>query len=535
MGKERGGIGKRGNALNSIAAFLLLIGLLVFVHELGHFLVAKWCGVRVEKFALGFGPALAGFTYGETEYKICLLPLGGYVKMSGETEEPAAIVENIAGGAQTPFRKGDRITAVEGVSATPQSRWKEVVLSLRENPGLRKITVERDGKEMELTAGYGHLKSLDAYFESEYPRSFSKKSVARRMSIVTAGPLMNFALPFVLLPAAFMAGMYVPAHTEYEPVVRRVADWGENGKLLKGDRIISVNGKTVENWGEVSAIAGAGADDVSVEIERKGGRIRVQTSRESLKPELAAEPHAAVVGEVAVGSPAYKAGIKSGDMIESVGGEKIRDWSRMANIIRQSAGEKLELSVVRKGERLKIHLVPSVPPGGRNAVIGITMHREQTLKRFGFAESVVSGVKRAARMTAEVVSLFFGFLLSVIGGEMSFGEIGKSVAGPLFIAKMSGAVAQQGIANLLVFASFISINLAIVNLLPIPVLDGGHLVYLTIESFRGKPLSRATLETVQRIGFFILIAIMLIATYNDISNLRGEIMDWLGGLGGIIG
>ncbi len=518
--------------MSSITAFLFMIGVLVFAHELGHFLIAKWCGVRVEKFSLGFGPALIGFTYGETEYKICVLPLGGYVKMSGEGNEPAVFVENT--GGKTPFEKGDRITFIEGISLTPQSRWGEIVSSLRPNPGAREVVVERNDSEVRLKAGYGEFKSLDAYFESEYPRSFSKKSVARRMSIVTAGPVMNFALPFILVPLAFMAGISVPSYTESEPVVRVAAGKEESG-IRKGDRIVVIDGKRVEKWSEVSSALRRAPADVPVEIERNGRQVSIKVPKKAVAPELVAEPREAVVDGVANLSPAHKAGLESGDKITALDGKKIRDWDQMARIIRQNGGKELELSVVREGKTVKTSVVPVTNPGTGAAVIGITMRRDETLKKFGLVESITEGTRRAAQIVTQTVSLFFSLLFSLIGGKISLGEVGKTVAGPLFIAKMSGAVAQQGISSLLIFASFISVNLAVVNLLPIPVLDGGHVVYLTIESVRGKPLSRSTLETAQRVGFSFLIAIMLIATYNDISNLWEEITGWFGGLGRLIG
>lgn len=517
--------------MTSIAAFLFLIGLLVFVHELGHFLAAKRCGVRVEQFSLGFGPALAGFTRGETEYKICALPFGGYVKMSGEGGEPGVFVEGVADGAETPFEKGDRITLIGGVPLTPESRWKDVVSQLRKNPAPREVVVERKNSEKRFRAGYREMKALDAHFEGEYPRSFSTKTVAQRLSIVTAGPLMNFALPFLLLPAALMAGMQVPAHTESEPVVRRSAAVRDGKPLiLKGDRIVRMDGKPVKTWGEVSRALGGGGAEVAVEVEREGGRVTLEVARKSLAPEDMAEPREPVVGGVADGSPAHRAGLQTGDRIAAVGGEEVREWGQMAAIIRRSAGKELELSVVRGGETLTKRVVPQGVPGGEYGFMGVTMKTDTVFKRFGFAESITGGIKRAADMTKTVVSLFFGFLFAVFGGEMSLAQAGKNLAGPLFIAKTSGVMAQQGLASLLVFASFISVNLAVVNLLPIPVLDGGHVVHLAIEAVRGKPLSRATLETAQRIGFLLLIAVMLMATYNDIANLWGSAAGRLGDL-----
>ncbi len=521
--------------MSSITAFLFIIGLLVFVHELGHFLVAKWCGVRVEKFSLGFGPTLLSFTRGETEYKICALPFGGYVKMSGEGEEPHILVENIGKAEKTPFEKGDRIISIEGTEIMPESCWREIIGSLRGLEGSREVVVERRNSKVVLKAGYPEMEPLEAYSESEYPRSYSQKSVLRRLSIVTAGPLMNFILPFVLLPVALMAGIYVPSYTESEPFVRRVENGGGKSAIRKGDKIVSIDGKRVKKWTDVSSALKAADETVEVEIERPDGRVLVKSPKKNLAPGLIAEERVAVVGSVAPGSPAYRAGIKPRDRIVSIGNEKISGWDDMARVIMRSEGRKLDLKLEREGKIVLVSAVPVLSPETGMGIIGITMKREETFRKFGVVESVVMGFKRAASMLAEIVSLFFGFLFSLIGGEISLGQAGKSVAGPLFIAKMSGAMAQKGIASLLIFASFISVNLGLVNLLPIPILDGGHVVYLSIEAARRKPLARATLEITQKMGFSLLIAIMLIATYNDVLNLWEEITSWVKNLGGLIG
>ncbi|QMU56647.1 MAG: RIP metalloprotease RseP [Candidatus Mycalebacterium zealandia] len=520
--------------MSSLTAFLLLIGLLVFVHEMGHFLVAKWCGVRVEQFSLGFGPTILSFTRGETTYKICLLPLGGYVKMTGESDEGGAFVENISGGAKTPFEKGDTILSIDGADIAPDSSWKEIVNSLRGKDAPGETVVRRNNSEMLIKASGEDFERIEAYSGDEFPRSFSRKSVSRRMAIVTAGPLMNFLLPFILIPVAFLAGVYVPAYLESEPVVVRIAD-GADKAVRKGDKIVSVNGGTVKKWRDVSS-ALSGKDGVArIEIERGGKVLPLEVSTRGIDPELIAEEREAVVGGVADGSPARSAGIKAGDKIVSINGRKISGWNQMASVIRESAGREIDLALKRNGKTVKTSVVPITMPGSKNAAIGITLKREQILKKFGLIESATGGIRRAAEMTVQVISLFFALLFSIIGGEMSLGQVGKTVAGPLFIAKMSGAMAEQGIASLLMFASFISVNLAVVNLLPIPVLDGGHMVYLTIEAARKKPLSRATLETAQRIGFSFLIVIMLVATYNDVTNLWGGIAEWLKSLTGMLG
>ncbi len=508
--------------MSSLFAFLFIIGLLVFVHELGHFAVAKWCGVKVEQFSLGFGPSLVSFSRGETEYKLCVLPFGGYVQMAGEGGGGAVFVENTRG--ETPFEKGDRIISIDGEDVDGDSSWNVISAPLRGRREEIEFSVTRKDSDISFSATSEQIGRVEAYAESEYPRAFSNKSVSRRMAIVTAGPLMNFLLPFLLLPVAFMSGVAVPAYTESEPVAVKSA-----GEVIRtGDRIVSVDGKAVATWSEVSSALRGADGEARLEIERKNGKREVvETARENISPVLMAEIREPVIGSVAAGSPAAKAGVKAGDRVLNVAGGGVKDWDSMAGVIRQNAGKEISLTLERNGDKVKTLVVPAAAPGARKAIIGVTLKRDETIKKFGFVESVTGGVSRAAEMVIQVVSLFFALLFSLIGGEMSLGQAGKTVAGPLFIAKMSGAMAQQGIAALLMFASFISVNLAVVNLLPIPVLDGGHIVYLGIESARGKPLSRGTLETAQRIGFSLLITIMIIATFNDVSNLWGEISEFL--------
>ena len=187
--------------MTAIIAFIFVIGILVFIHELGHFLVAKWSGVRVEKFSLGFGKKLFGFTRGETEYLVCMLPLGGYVKMYGEGVEGNFIVDKVKAGSlaeKSGFISGDRIVNVEGLDLKEFDRWKQLEAVLEKEPETEyEVTVERDGKPVELTVRAQGFEGSDNYAEKEYPRGFSTQPILNRLAIVVAGPFMNFLLPFI--------------------------------------------------------------------------------------------------------------------------------------------------------------------------------------------------------------------------------------------------------------------------------------------------------------------------------------------------
>lgn len=537
--------------MSVFAGFIFTIGLLVFIHELGHFLIARWCGVRVEAFALGFGPELLGFVRGETRYSIRLLPLGGYVKMAGEGSG-ALIVESA--DEKSPFKSGDRIVSVGEREVKPGDRWETFSPLIK--PGAA-AGVERNGEE--ITVRMDGASGLTVCEESEYPRSFSKKSVGRRMAIVLAGPAMNFVLPFILLPLAFMSGIQAPAYTVAEPVAVRTA-----GKIKAGDKIVSVNGKTTATWGDVSAALASAtvktetaktgavktgtpetgtvetgtveAATVEAVVLRKNGRqYTVKGGRADFAPEILAVTREPLIGAVAPGSPADVAGIKPGDRVLSVAGTTVKLWDDMAKLIRENGGKKTEVTVVRGGETVRTTAVPAPAPGG-GAVIGITMETGETVeKRFGFFESVAKGVARAAEMTVAVVTVLLGLLFSLVSGGLSLGQAGQNLAGPVLIAKMSGGAAAEGFSSLLVFASVISVNLAVINLLPIPVLDGGHMVYLTVEGIRGKPLPRSVIEGATKAGLALLVTVMLVATYNDLSKLRGDIMGLIEKLTGASG
>jgi len=196
-----------------------------------------------------------------------------------------------------------------------------------------------------------------------------------------------------------------------------------------------------------------------------------------------------------------------------------------ATTIRNNANKEIVLLVNRDDKQLVVKITPETIEGSNQAAIGITPERDQILKKYGFFEAIFEGIKEAAKLIIEVIVLLFSFLYKLITGQISLGTAGKSLAGPLLIAKISGSAAESGLASLLQFTAFISINLAIINLFPIPMLDGGHVLYLTIESIKRKPLSQRTLEISQRIGLTFLIFIMFIAIFNDITRLKGSIIE----------
>lgn len=530
--------------MTAILAFLFVIGILVFIHELGHFLIAKWCGVRIEKFSLGFGKKLLGYTRGETEYLISSLPLGGYVKMYGEGTEGNVIVDYVEPGTkaeQKGFISGDRITKIEGIDLSTYSNWGKLLYYLNSSPDqVRTFEVDRENSKHIIKTNIDGLAGIKGFTEKEYPRGFSNQSAFKRFLIVIAGPFMNYLLPFLFVPIVFMVGINVPAYLEKTPIVGYISpnSPAEEAGFEIGDKIINTNGKQVKNWRDVNIVFQSNPDSIiKVEVERNGKNqnlsLIAEASSEGIVAVGLSEPLEAKIGDVIPGSPAEKIGLLKGDEILEINGIEIKDWDHMAKNIRENANKEISLVVKRDDKILNLKTTPETNPQTNQGAIGITLYREEIVKKYNFFESIYKGTQEAAKMVFEITFIFLGFLFKLITGKIALSTAGKSIAGPLFIAKISGSAAESGLAQLLQFTSFISINLAIINLLPIPMLDGGHILFLFLEKIKGKALSQKTLEITQRIGFSLLIFIMFLAIYNDVSRVKGDILDYISKLLGI--
>jgi regulator of sigma E protease len=443
--------------LMTILYFVLGLGLLIFIHELGHFLVAKWNGIRVERFSLGFGPRLIKFQWGETEYCISALPLGGYVKMTGQ---------------------------------------------------------EDFGEE--------EIVPLDD------PKAFSSKSLWRRLSVVFAGPAMNLILPFILMPVVFMLGRTEPRFLGEEPQVVRVmenseAEWAE---ILVGDRILSVNGRKVSTWNEVLRETSKPAGSlVQLELGRSGQtlekEIRLAEREKGSAGMMGIEPMfffdmKPIIGEFAPGSPAKEAGFQSGDLVVSINDKPIGDWQRMSEEVNASGGKELKFSVARDGKPLDIAVSPVFNEEHKKYVIGVTKASDPDLyqkHRYPFGEAVVKGFE-------ENITLF-GMTFKVLKDLVTLKASYKELGGPIRIAQISAKAAEQGTGNFLFLLAFLSIQLGVLNLLPIPVLDGGHVMFMVYEGVRGRPLSVKKRLIAQQVGMFLLLTLMVLVTVNDIDAVWG--------------
>ncbi len=431
---------------------IIALGVLIFVHELGHFLVAKWLGVRVLKFSLGFGRKLIGRKRGETEYQIALIPLGGYVKLLGESSD-------------------------------------------EEVP------------------------------ESERSRSFATQSVLKRTAIVLAGPVMNFVLALLVLPLVFMIGIQQPTYLSSEPVIGWVepnSPAAQEG-FLPGDRLVSLKGEPLEDWESfMTTVLISPNEELDIEFERNGQLMSRKlvpkadpnsgAGRVGLEPEIPKMVIAAMIE----GKPAYQSGIKQGDVIVSINGAPRQDYLEMLRLIKENPGKQLTCEIRRGEETLSLVVTPIFNPEKESGEVGISfapgfLDMEMMERRYGFFPAIRKGCHEAWRL----IGLTFSVLGKLVTGKFSFRHLG----GPITIVRFAGRAAEAGFAPWLQFVALLSINLAILNILPIPVLDGGHLTFFLIESVIGRPVSPQKQELAFKIGFVILITLMLVVTYFDLSKL----------------
>ena len=417
--------------------FLIVIGILVFVHEFGHFIMAKRAGVRVEKFSLGFGPKLIGFKKGDTEYLISALPLGGYVKMAGENPD------------ETPT--GD-------------------------------------------------------------PDEFPSKTVWQRITIGIAGPFTNIVLAFFVMPLVFMIGIPAEGPAKVGYVVKGSA--GERAGFQAGDVIEEINGRTIDDWSMAMTLIAVNPDtDVSVMVEREGSKKML-----SLRPSVATElkigdsglvPDMPVeIGALISGGPAEKAGVEVGDKILAANGETMYHRAQFSNFVQEHHEKPIRIVIERNGRRLQKNITPMQKDN--RYIIGVAW-KQLGVRKFGFWESTKLGFEK----TIEIIDLTFLTFKKLV----TFGLSIKTLGGPVMIAQLSGQAAASGLSAFLYFLAFVSISLGVLNLIPIPVLDGGLVLFLLIEAVRRKPLKRKTMEIAQSIGAAVLITLFAVVSYNDVMRM----------------
>jgi regulator of sigma E protease len=450
----------------TIAIFVL--GVLIFVHELGHFLAAKLVGIQVLRFSIGFGKPIVSRYWGETQYSLSWVPFGGYVKMAGD--DPA-----------------------EGIEGT--------------------VDQER--------------------VSTDPARHFENKGVLQRFLVISAGPLANFLLAMFLYQGIiFFKGADTFSTTTVETLEQEMILPGME-KIQDGSKVLKVNGIEVSNWdGIVDEVLDGFGSATSFVLQAQESNqqysLSVPTANDSLRRQLVAAlvPFSLPrVGSIVPGKPAQKAGLERGDLIVEINGSLVRSWHEMTEKIHASAGVPLTLLVERGEERIQIEVTPqqrSVPQADGSfkemGLIGITQYFDRVPLPLG--ESIVAGARNTVYMTVFIMKSLTNLFIGLITRHISFGEARDVFGGPVLIGQLAGESARSG--YLWNFMAILSINLAILNLLPIPVLDGGHLLFLLIEVVRfGRPLSPAQRMRLIQVGLLIVFGLMLLATANDLRRVFG--------------
>lgn len=449
--------------MHTLFFFVVALALLIGVHEYGHFLTARRLGIRVEKFSIGFGPALFSWRSrdGEVEYVVAAIPLGGYVKMLGETPGDRAVVE-----------------------------------------------------------------ALDA---RQRARAFDAQPVWKRAAVASAGPLANFAFAVVVYMLIGWIGQEVlPPQLGYVEPGGAAARAG----LKPGDRIVRVDGVRIPSWHALElALKDRVGGEARLTVERGGAafarRVRVPAGRrDALLVDVAAErlgmgpATEVVIDEVRPDGPAARAGVRPGDRVAAVDGRPVRLPGTLIRAVQRSAGRALRLTLRRPGGAVRtVAVVPrsDAEIGGKGR-IGVRLSVRPLAQRVRYRMGPLEGVAYGFSQTWSVTLL----TCRVLGKMVTAAISPQNLGGPIAIARMAGESASMGLVPFLAFLALISVNLGVLNLLPVPVLDGGHLLYLSLEKLRGRPLSERMMERTQYVGVVLIGALMLFALYNDLAR-------WLGG------
>ncbi len=432
--------------VENILWLLVLIGIMILVHELGHFWAARYFDVRVETFSFGFGPRLFGFRRGETDFRFSAILFGGYVKMAGE-------------------QPGDQ------------------------------------------SAGD--------------PRAFLAKPRWQRLVIAFAGPAMNILLAVVLLTGLFMFKYPRPVEARLSGVIGYVVPDSPAAKagLREGDRILRIGEKNDPNWEDISILEVSHANrPLPVTVERDGKRFYTTVTpilleRSGLGYAGWAEVAEIQIGRLSPGMPAEKAGLRPGDVIVSVNGHPILSVEKLHEVIRASGGKPVEIEYRRNGRTATITVQPVLAEldGPRRWMIGVAPEPKVTFTRLAFSQALAESV----RHNVKNAGLIYQFLHGIVERRLS----PKSIEGPIGIARLSRHAAQQGPYSFIMLMAAVSLNLAILNLLPIPILDGGVILMLLIEMILRRDLSLQLKEAIFKLGFVFLLGLMVFVLYNDIAKI----------------
>jgi len=415
---------------------IIVLSFLVFIHELGHYLAARFVNVDVLEFSIGFPPKIYSKLVGKTEYIISLIPIGGYVRLKGQ--------------------------------------------------------------------------NLDDEDEEE-EGNYASKSILQRFAILFAGPLMNFLVALIFLPLVIFSGYEVPAYMLNPPIIGEIEHQSiaEQSGFHEHDLIYSINGQAVKNWKEAHIEFSKKDKPVfEIVIIRHGIKMTRQIEKQHLAKgkgvgwKVKIKP---VIGDVSITSPAQKAGLETNDQIVSINNQAVSDWSQISTLIQSSKGKEVVMSVLRSTQRIDLKIIPKWNQETKSWIIGIRSQMVKTSESFG--DSMVMGFHQCYELSKKTLEFLYKLITRKVNSE--------AVGGPIMIAKMVGQAANNSVNSLLSLVGFISLQFAIFNLLPIPALDGGHIFFLIIEKIKGGALSKKFRITTQKIGFSLLMFLILYVSVQD--------------------
>jgi regulator of sigma E protease len=443
--------GARIERVTTILAFLFVLGVLVFVHELGHFVAARRIGVRVLTFSLGFGPKLVSTRRGDTEYAISAIPLGGYVKMAGET------VDDPRTGA---------------------------------------------------------------------PDEFLSKTKWQRFQVLIMGPLMNIVLAVVVMAVVFAQGADMPAYHDQPPVIGSVKPGSpaEKAGLRRGDRVLTVADAPVATWDKFDVEIGTRPNREIGLTYLRAGETKSTTLRTTAEGrfevgDIGVEPDSTpMVASLVKGDVAEKAGLKPRDLLLAVNGEVMTQPTQLTDAISRNAGKPTDLLIKRNGQEMHITVTPE--KRGDRGMIGIFFGQQTTSFKPGPLEAVKLSLQRNIE--------FGGLIFKTLGGLFVGTTSPRQLMGPIAIAQLSGESATAGWIALFTLMASISLNLGLLNLMPIPVLDGGHILIMALEGIARRDFSAQVKEKMLLAGFVLILLLMVTVIYNDLTRISWieRLMPW---------
>lgn len=448
-----------GPFLGVILPFLLVLGVVIFVHEYGHYIVGRWCGIYAEIFSIGVGPEIVGWNDRRgTRWRICWVPLGGYVKFKGDSNAASASdAEELAG-----LSDAERRSTLGGAPL-----WA-------------------------------------------------------RSATVAAGPFANFLLTILMI---FAIGLAI-GRPSNEPVIGEAKAGGQayGGGIRTGDRIVSVDGAPIATYGAFTrAMLERPAEPKKLIVERTGPDGAAQKADVDLSFTQLTR-----IAQVTPGGPAALACVKAGDVIHKVDGQTVASFEEVQQAVQRSEGREMTLSIRRGQEPIfdaklqpRVMEIPDPATGGveKRLLIGVSadfnIGLQPTYEALGFGDAFLTALAAPWR----IAKTTFGYLGAIFAGESD----GSSLRGPLGIAEISGEAASQGLLTFLFLMASLSTAIGLMNLFPIPILDGGHLVFYAIEAVRGRPLAQRTMEAAMAAGFVAIIALLVFATSNDATRFFGAV------------